>query len=119
MLHAHLHHTSALYLTCTYCHGATCNLAARLSSGAEATTSLLRIGAIIPSRRSAAAARPMVQNNANGTVAVALIDTGCDVTNSDLNIVGGVDFTSDNSYGLDANGHGTHVAGALYLPCAA
>jgi subtilisin family serine protease len=53
----------------------------------------------------------MVQAAANGSVVVALIDTGCDVTNEDLNIVGGMDFTSDNSYGLDGNGHGTHVAG--------
>jgi subtilisin family serine protease len=86
-------------------------LAARLSSTAEATTSLLRIGAIVPNRRNASSARPMVQAAANGSVAVALIDTGCDVTNEDLNIVGGMDFTSDNSYGLDGNGHGTHVAG--------
>lgn len=83
----------------------------RLASSAEATTSLLRIGAIIPNKRPTSSARPMVQAAANGSVAVALIDTGCDVTNDDLNIAGGMDFTSDNSYGLDGNGHGTHVAG--------
>jgi subtilisin family serine protease len=55
----------------------------------------------------------MVQAAANGSVVVALIDTGCDVTNEDLNVVGGMDFTSDNSYGLDGNGHGTHVAGGV------
>lgn len=86
---------------------------ARLSNSAEATTSLLRIGAIVPNKRPASSARPMVQAAANGSVVVALIDTGCDVTNEDLNVVGGMDFTSDNSYGLDGNGHGTHVAGIL------
>ncbi|KAF8068246.1 aprE [Scenedesmus sp. PABB004] len=85
----------------------------RLPPGAEATTSLLRIGAIVSPRRAASSARPMAQAPANGSVAVALIDTGCDVTNADLNVVGGVDFTSDNSFGLDGNGHGTHVAGIL------
>eukprot|EP00878_Enallax_costatus_P028896 GHUV01031253.1.p1 GENE.GHUV01031253.1~~GHUV01031253.1.p1 ORF type:complete len:402 (+),score=82.70 GHUV01031253.1:387-1592(+) len=85
----------------------------RLASTAEATTSLLRIGAIVANKRPASSARPMVQQSSNGSVVVALIDTGCDVTNTDLNVVGGMDFTSDNSYGLDGNGHGTHVAGIL------
>jgi subtilisin family serine protease len=88
--------------------------AVRLPAGSEATNSLLRIKAIIPPRfRAALGARPLAQANSRGTVNVALIDTGCDVTNKDLNIVGGVDFTTDNSYGLDGNGHGTHVAGVL------
>lgn len=65
----------------------------------------------MPNKRPASSARPMVQAAANGSVVVALIDTGCDVTNEDLNVIGGMDFTSDNSYGLDGNGHGTHVAG--------
>lgn len=87
-------------------------LTERLASTAEATTSLLRIGAIVTSKRPASSIRPMVQQSSNGSVVIALIDTGCDVTNTDLNVIGGMDFTSDSSYGLDGNGHGTHVAGA-------
>lgn len=82
-----------------------------MESTVEATTSLLRIGAIVTNKRPASSARPMVQQSSNGSVVVALIDTGCDVTNTDLNVVGGMDFTTDSSYGLDGNGHGTHVAG--------
>jgi subtilisin family serine protease len=57
------------------------------------------------------ASRAMVQAASTEEVVVGLIDTGCDVTNKNLNVVGGMDFTSDDSYGLDGNGHGTHVAG--------
>lgn len=57
------------------------------------------------------ASRALVQTASTQEVVVGLIDTGCDVTNKNLNVVGGIDFTSDDSYGLDGNGHGTHVAG--------
>ncbi len=43
---------------------------------------------------------------------VAVIDTGIDLKHLDLNVVGGVNFASGNSY-KDGNGHGTHVAGTI------
>jgi subtilisin len=43
-------------------------------------------------------------------VDVAILDTGIDVTQPDLNVVGGVDCTSGKGY-ADQNGHGTMVAG--------
>lgn len=78
---------------------------------AEATPNLVRIGAIVGVRSNMRASRALVQSASTQDVVVGLIDTGCDVTNKNLNIVGGIDFTSDDSYGLDGNGHGTHVAG--------
>ena len=43
---------------------------------------------------------------------VAVIDSGVDTTHPDLNVVGGISCTSSPSFD-DADGHGTHVAGAL------
>jgi subtilisin family serine protease len=41
---------------------------------------------------------------------IAVVDSGIDPAHPDLNVVGGVNCTSEKSY-ADGNGHGTHVAG--------
>lgn len=87
--------------------------AARMPHSAEATPNLVRIGAVVGVKSNMRASRALVQSASTQDIVVGLIDTGCDVTNKNLNIVGGMDFTSDDSYGLDGNGHGTHVAGIL------
>jgi subtilisin len=46
----------------------------------------------------------------NGTVAV--IDTGIDVDNPELNVVGGRNCSTGTTFD-DGNGHGTHVAGTI------
>lgn len=48
-------------------------------------------------------------------VDVAVIDTGVDRDNPELNVVGGYDCTSETpeEYGIDGHGHGTHVAGTI------
>jgi subtilisin len=45
-------------------------------------------------------------------VNVAVLDTGIDVSNPDLNVVGGKDCSAGKGLG-DADGHGTHVAGTI------
>ncbi|MCA9193683.1 MAG: S8 family serine peptidase [Planctomycetales bacterium] len=44
-------------------------------------------------------------------VDIAIIDTGIDLTHSDLNVVSDVSFVSRTRSGNDDNGHGTHCAG--------
>jgi subtilisin family serine protease len=46
-------------------------------------------------------------------VNVAIVDTGVDLYNYDLNLVQAVDFTGDLNGAYDWNGHGTHVAGTI------
>lgn len=54
-----------------------------------------------------------ISGNGSGTVTgvdIFIIDTGIQTNHPDLNVVGGANFNSGNSYN-DLNGHGTHVAG--------
>jgi subtilisin len=45
-------------------------------------------------------------------VAIAVIDTGIDLTHPELNVVGGKNCSTGKSYN-DGNGHGTHVSGTI------
>ncbi len=57
-----------------------------------------------------------VWNSASGTgVIVAIIDTGIELTHSDLSsrVTTGYDFVNNDSNPTDDNGHGTHVAGIV------
>jgi hypothetical protein len=51
--------------------------------------------------------QPTVTNATS--VSIAIVDTGVDSKHPDILLAGGKDFTPDNDYGLDGNGHGTHV----------
>jgi subtilisin family serine protease len=55
-----------------------------------------------------------VSGNGSGSVDVdvAVIDTGIDLTHPELNVVGGINCSTGNSY-ADGNGHGSHVAGTI------
>ncbi len=45
-------------------------------------------------------------------IKVAILDTGIDVENTDLNLVGGISFVEGDSFD-DTNGHGTALAGII------
>jgi subtilisin family serine protease len=62
-------------------------------------------------RRVRAATTTQASAAANG--AVAVIDTGLDLANADLNAVSGVNCIKPGTSAQDDNGHGTHVAGTL------
>jgi subtilisin family serine protease len=69
--------------------------------------------------RAGAVANPNLRINSKADgdvdVDVAVVDTGIDLRNPDLNVVPGVDCTSGTcrSGGQDDNGHGTHVSGTI------
>jgi subtilisin family serine protease len=62
-------------------------------------------------RRVRAATTTQASGPANG--AVAVIDTGLDLANADLNAVSAVNCIKPGTPAQDDNGHGTHVAGTL------
>lgn len=51
--------------------------------------------------------------NAAGAAGVAVIDTGVELSNPDLNVVDGTNCVNASSSANDDNGHGTHVAGTI------
>jgi subtilisin len=51
--------------------------------------------------------------NPASSASVAVIDTGIDLANSDLNAVSGTNCIDPSSTANDDNGHGTHVAGTI------
>jgi subtilisin family serine protease len=51
-------------------------------------------------------------HNASGT-GVAILDTGIDLANPDLDVAGGTNCVSPGAAPRDDNGHGTHVAGIV------
>lgn len=70
-------------------------------------------GELVPPgiRRIRAATTTWAQGSANA--AVAVLDTGLDLANPDLNAVDGVNCVKPGTPAQDDNGHGTHVAGTL------
>jgi len=62
-------------------------------------------------RRIGAASLAQAHPSANG--AVAVLDTGIDLNNTDLNAVHGVNCITPGTSSQDNNGHGTHVAGTI------
>lgn len=80
---------------------------------AHVESSPLQSGETVPTGvRRIEAATPTTANGASD-VAVAVIDSGIDLQNPELNATAGVDCTANGGTSQDANGHGTHVAGVI------
>ena len=73
-----------------------------LAAGEQAPAGVRRIGAAPTGLASTAASAP-----------VAVLDTGIDLANADLNAKHGVNCISSTAAANDDNGHGTHVAGTI------
>jgi subtilisin family serine protease len=58
-------------------------------------------------------AATLTQVNDASDVAVAVLDTGLDLANPDLNAVSGVNCVAPGTPAQDDNGHGTHVGGTI------
>jgi subtilisin family serine protease len=84
-----------------------------LPVAAAAGTVALASGETVPPgvRRIGAASTTTV--HASSGVGVAVIDTGIDLANSDLNAVSGTNCIKPRTSAQDDNGHGTNVAGIL------
>ena len=78
-----------------------------------AGTEALATGDTVPVgiRRVGAASLTQVHTAANA--AVAVLDSGIDLNNADLNAANGVNCISPGALATDDNGHGTHVAGTI------
>jgi subtilisin family serine protease len=74
----------------------------RLTAGETIPTGVLRIRAATSSYAQEPSA-----------ASVAVIDTGVDLTNPDLNAVSGTNCVTPGAPAQDDNGHGTHVAGII------
>jgi subtilisin len=73
-----------------------------LSSGEIEPPGILRVGAATSTQ----------VHDASGA-AVAVLDTGIDLPNPDLNVAGGVSCVKSGATAQDDNGHGTNVAGII------
>jgi subtilisin len=62
----------------------------------------------IDAEQSSAFRRP-----AQGTINVAVLDTGIDLSHPELNVAGAYDCVRNQGNGQDEDGHGTHVAGTI------
>ena len=62
-------------------------------------------------RRVGAATTALAHKAANS--AVAVLDTGIDLANADLNAASGINCVKTGNPAQDDNGHGTHVAGIV------
>ena len=73
----------------------------------------LATGELVPPgiRRIGAATTALVHGATASSVAI--LDTGADLANADLNVAGGVNCVKPGAQPLDDNGHGTHVAGIV------
>jgi subtilisin family serine protease len=77
-------------------------LSVPLSAGETVPVGMRRIGA---------ASLTQAHPSANG--AVAVLDSGIDLNNADLNAVHGINCITPGTSSQDNNGHGTHVAGTI------
>ena len=76
-------------------------------------TEALAAGETLPtSIRRAGAATPLLAHQAS-TAAVAVLDSGVDLANPDLNAVTGTNCIKPGTAAQDDNGHGTNVAGII------
>ena len=81
-----------------------------MATGASAP--VLAGDAVPPGIRRVGAATTTTAHDASGT-AVAVLDTGADLANADLNVVTGTNCIKAGTAAADDNGHGTNVAGIL------
>jgi len=73
----------------------------------------VKSGETVPTGVRRMGADSLTQVHQASTVSVAVIDTGIDLTNKDLNAVNGKNCVRSTRTANDDNGHGTHVSGTI------
>ena len=78
-----------------------------------AGTTPIQSGETVPPGIRRIGAATLTDAHVSATPAVAVLDTGVDLKNADLNAVSGKNCVTTTAAAQDDNGHGTHVAGTL------
>lgn len=114
----HTYARTLLYLAVAFggilCFSVSCGTDHRGIETADIRGTATLEGEIVPSNITRVRGGPKVPKGPGWPPRVAILDTGIDASNPDLNVVGGVSCaTDDDDDWIDTDGHGTSLAGVV------
>ena len=91
-----------------------CTTEDRQASSTPATNAAEPVNEFVPTNVSRVHGGPEIPKGPGWPPSIAILDTGIDATNSDLNVVDGFNCATDDTEDWqDSNGHGTSLAGVV------